>query len=114
MAKRPGIRPTASSGTTSGSPSVTKFARGAILVEFAIQVKALEDKLDCRGNRRRIGVGLEAGDGGAELRQVADESRVALGRHAFAGFDGEASLEPAEHRFEVANAEVAIEDVENG
>src|SRR5579875_567023 len=101
-------------GVPHESPSITRFAGGALLVQLAVQVEPFEDELDRRGDRGRAGLGPELAHRSPEFRQLTEQADVALGRHAISDLDREAALETVDQRFELGDAEVAIEDIENG
>src|SRR5437868_5761488 len=97
-----------------GSPTIASFPGRAIFVELAIQVETFEDELDGRRHNRGTLIGTELSDSPAHFGNVADDLEVPFERHRLADFDGEAALESAKQGLKVDDAEVAIEDVQNG
>src|SRR5579884_2456670 len=75
------------------SPSIARFTGGPLLIQLAVEVETLENELDRRGNRSRMRVGFELTDRAAQLRELAHQPRVPLGRHTIADLDGKTMLE---------------------
>jgi hypothetical protein len=83
--------------------------RAFVLVQPAIEVEALQNKLDAGGDGRRVPTHIEARDGLGHAIKMAELMDVVEGRHHLGSLDGETVVERQDEPLEIADGEMTVE-----